>query len=214
MMKSENTSKKKRAFKTRFAKQFYLWHWVSGALCLSSMLLFAVTGITLNHAKDISAEPEVTEVEMMLPDHLLAEVAEDLEKTGQAVLPPSLSSFLSKELGLALKGKQAEWSEYEISLTMDGPGKDKWLLIDRESGEVIYQQTDRGVVSYLNDLHKGRNTGSAWAWFMDIFSVACIIFTITGIMLMWVHSKRRPSTWPIVIASLALPLLVIIIFVH
>lgn len=31
------------------------WHWVSSALCLAGMLLFAVTGITLNHATDIEA---------------------------------------------------------------------------------------------------------------------------------------------------------------
>ncbi|NIV36045.1 MAG: hypothetical protein GWN58_43325, partial [Anaerolineae bacterium] len=26
------------------------WHWISSALCLVGMLLFSVTGITLNHA--------------------------------------------------------------------------------------------------------------------------------------------------------------------
>ena len=35
-------AKKRKAFWT---KQFYLWHWVSSAICLAAMLLFAVTGV-------------------------------------------------------------------------------------------------------------------------------------------------------------------------
>ena len=40
-------------------KQLRTWHWISGALCLVAMLLFAVTGITLNHAAQIEGKPAV-----------------------------------------------------------------------------------------------------------------------------------------------------------
>ena len=36
------------------------WHWLSSALCLAGMLLFAITGITLNHAAQIEAKPTIT----------------------------------------------------------------------------------------------------------------------------------------------------------
>lgn len=35
------------------------WHWISSALCLVGMLLFSVTGITLNHAGQIESKPQV-----------------------------------------------------------------------------------------------------------------------------------------------------------
>ncbi|MZE43442.1 hypothetical protein GTY49_10850, partial [Streptomyces sp. SID5477] len=38
-------------------KQLHSWHWISAAVSLVGMILFAVTGITLNHAASIPAEP-------------------------------------------------------------------------------------------------------------------------------------------------------------
>ena len=38
-------------------KQLHSWHWISAAVSLVGMILFAVTGITLNHAAQIPAEP-------------------------------------------------------------------------------------------------------------------------------------------------------------
>lgn len=47
-------------------RQARTWHWMSGAICLVGMLLFAVTGITLNHAHEIEAAPKVEEREFVL----------------------------------------------------------------------------------------------------------------------------------------------------
>jgi hypothetical protein len=69
-------------------------------------------------------------------------------------------------------------------------------------------------VSYLNDLHKGRNTGDAWFWFIDAFAVACVVFTLTGLLLLQLHARHRPSTWPLVGASLAIPLLLALFLIH
>ncbi|MFD2301890.1 PepSY-associated TM helix domain-containing protein [Roseibacillus ishigakijimensis] len=205
--------KKKKKLKTIFTKQFYLWHWVSSAVCLASMLLFAVTGITLNHAEDIKVKPKVTNEKLELSESQLASLA-GLEYEENTPLPKELAKDLSKKLGTPVAGKEAEWSEYEIYLTLARPGQDAWLLIDRETGEVEYEKTYRGTVSFLNDLHQGRNTGTAWSWYLDIFSVACVIFTLTGLALLWVHCKRRPSTWPLVAGGVVLPIVLILFFIH
>ena len=47
------------------------WHWISSALCLVGMILFAFTGITLNHAADIKAEPVTVTLETELSATLL-----------------------------------------------------------------------------------------------------------------------------------------------
>ena len=65
------------------------------------------------------------------------------------------------------------------------PGGDAFLTIDRAEGHVQYERTDRGWISYLNDLHKGRNTGAAWIWFIDIFAAACVVFSISGLCLLY-----------------------------
>ena len=205
-------AKKRKAFWT---KQFYLWHWVSSAISLAAMLLFAVTGITLNHAGQIPAKPQVEEKKLKLPAELLGKIAaKEGEEDSKAPLPDELAAFLRKELRTPIKGKTAEWSEFEIYLGLPRPGGDAWLSIDRESGEVTHEVTHRGAISYLNDLHKGRHTGTAWSWFIDIFSVASVVFCLTGLVLLWVHAKRRPKTWPIVAAGIVLPVILIIFFVH
>ena len=47
------------------------WHWISAAVSLVGMLLFAVTGITLNHAAVIPASISVTTVESEVPADVL-----------------------------------------------------------------------------------------------------------------------------------------------
>src|SRR5690554_7153023 len=60
-------------FLTRFGT-LRQWHWISSALCLAGMLLFAVTGITLNHAGQIEARPSVHTLEEQMPEALRAQL--------------------------------------------------------------------------------------------------------------------------------------------
>lgn len=193
------------------------WHWVSAAMCLIGMLLFAVTGITLNHAGQIEAKPSTRSVEKIIDADALTEaraiVAEN-DFAEEAVLPKPLRDWLASEANIQTRGRRAEWSEEELYVSMPRPGGDAWLSIDLETGELIYEDTSRGAISYLNDLHKGRNTGTAWAWFIDGFSIACIVFCITGLILLNRHSGSRPSTWPLVGLGLLIPVLLALLFVH
>lgn len=208
---ASSVAKRRKAFWT---KQFYLWHWVSSAICLAGMLLFAVTGITLNHAGKIPAKPEVVERTLQLPEESLRELAAAGPEERKAPLPGETARWLGHELGVPMKGREAEWSEFEIYVSLPRPGGDAWLLIDRETGEATHERTDRGAVAFLNDLHKGRNTGPVWSWFIDIFSVACVVFCLTGLGLLWVHARRRPGTWPVVAAGILVPVLIVIFFIH
>jgi hypothetical protein len=195
-------------------KTLHQWHWISSALCLIGMLLFAFTGITLNHAADIPATPVVQNKTFELPEPLRAAIAVKDDEPDNAALPPALHSWLAQALGVSLPDTAAEWSPEEIYLSLPRPGGDAWLRIERESGSVEYERTDRGWISYLNDLHKGRHTGIAWKWFLDIFSVACLVFCITGLFILKFHAAARPTTWPMVGAGLVIPLLLVILFIH
>ena len=50
-------------------------HWTSAGVCLAALLLFSVTGITLNHASSISGKPVVTNRESQLPQPLMGLIA-------------------------------------------------------------------------------------------------------------------------------------------
>ena len=206
---SSNLNAANRGFWLRTLHQ---WHWISAAVCLVGMLLFSITGITLNHAGSIEAEPKVQQVNDTLPQALLQGLPARVE--GNAPLPVGLSGWLRDKHGIVAGDREAEWSEDELYLSMPGPGKDAWLSIQRADGALEYERTERGTLAFLNDLHKGRNAGTAWSWFIDVFAAASIVFTATGLFLLYLHGRQRRATWPLVALGLLIPLLLALLFIH
>lgn len=189
------------------------WHWISSAVCLVGMLLFAVTGITLNHAASIPASIATKEVNAELPVEILQAIA--IPEDDRSPLPAELRDWLDKNLSLDIPASaRGEWTDDEVYVSLPRPGGDAWMSLDLATGELQYEKTTRGAIAYLNDLHKGRNTGSAWSWFIDIFSAACIVFCLSGLLLLQRYANGRPSTWPMVGLGVVIPVVVIILFIH
>ncbi|NTV11560.1 MAG: hypothetical protein HGA47_12420 [Zoogloea sp.] len=204
------------AHRAGWLKTLHQWHWISSALCLLGMLLFAGTGITLNHASQIEAKPAVTQRKAKLPaplqEQLRALVAR--HDGADAPLPPELRQWLVDGWSLEVGEQPAEWSPDEVYVPMPRPGGDAWLRIGVADGEVEYELTDRGWISWLNDLHKGRHTGAAWSWFIDLFGAACLLFSLTGLLILKFHAAKRPSTWPMVGLGVVVPVLLALLFIH
>ena len=185
---------------------------MSAAVSLVGMLLFAVTGITLNHAASIGATPVVTDRAGTLPPPLLRDLK--APTAADAALPPRVAAAVARAVGLDAAGKPGEWSDGDVYVALPRPGGDAWISIDRTNGKITAEVTSRGWIAYLNDLHKGRNAGNAWGWFLDVFAGACILFTLTGLLLLQMHGKHRPATWPIVALGVVGPVVLILVFIH
>lgn len=194
-------------------KQLYQWHWISSAVCLIGMLLFALSGITLNHAGQIESRPKVTTHDALLPEPLRAQLA-TYPATSKEMLPAEVRAWLSRQLSIDADGRETEWSARDVYVSLPRPGGDAWLSIDRTTGDVTHEITDRGWIAYLNDLHKARHTGIAWSWFIDVFAVACFVFCLTGLLLLQLHSPRRRATWPMVGLGFVIPVLLLTFLVH
>ncbi|MFZ5700748.1 MAG: PepSY-associated TM helix domain-containing protein [Pseudomonadota bacterium] len=192
-------------------KQLRQWHWISSAICLAALMLFAVTGITLNHAASIEAKPTTTTRNIALPAALRGRLE---LVAGEKPLPADLTEAIRAASGVDVANALPEVADSELFFDLRGPGTEGTLTIDTASGEAIYERTDRGIVAVLNDLHKGRNTGAAWSLFIDIAAIACAIFSLTGLGLLWVHAGKRPSTWPLTGLGLVAPVLLYAVFVH
>ena len=210
--RSTATTVQQQASRGFWLRTLHQWHWISSAVCLIGMLLFSLTGITLNHASKIEAKPQVLNQQLELPAPVLKALGE--REDGNAPLPARVADWLSNRLEVSIGSREAEWSPEEIYLSMPGPGSDAWLSIDRETGAVEFEKTRRGWVSYFNDLHKGRNAGPGWGWFLDVFAVACLVFCITGLFLLHLHARQRRMTWPLVGLGLLIPLLIALLLIH
>ncbi|MDO9598721.1 MAG: PepSY-associated TM helix domain-containing protein [Azoarcus sp.] len=208
---------RRQARRSSWLKTLHQWHWISSALCLLGMLLFAFTGITLNHAGDIEAKPVITTAEARLPTALLASLVKIAGTEGNdapSSFPVETRDWLRTELAIPVLYGEVEWSADEAYLAMPRPGGDAWLRIDLTDGAVEYEHTDRGWISYLNDLHKGRHAGTAWSWFIDVFSAACIVFSLTGLFILQMHAANRPMVWPTVGLGVVIPVVLAMLFVH
>ena len=129
-------------------------------------------------------------------------------------MPEDVRRWLATELNVEVKGREVEWTPDEVYVALPRPGGDAWLRIGLPDGDVMHEVTTRGLISYLNDLHKGRHTGVVWKWFIDVFAVACLLFAVTGFFILKMHSSRRPATWPVVAAGIVLPLLLALLTIH
>ncbi len=205
--------KPKASRRSTYVRQIVLWHWVSSGVCLGGMLLFTITGITLNHAAEITATPNVRSEQATLPSPLRLSLATE-KREGKQPLPVPIAHWLVGKFGIKTMADTAEWSADEVYISLPRPGGDAWLSIDRESGGVKFETTDRGWISYLNDLHKGRHTGPAWQIFIDVLAVAFLVFTTTGLLLLQIHAGKRRSTWPLVLAGMLMPIVLMMFFVH
>jgi len=203
------------ARRAMWLKQLHTWHWISSAICLMAMLLFSFTGLTLNNATLIEAKPQVTRQKASLPEPLQAQLRAWAEEHADAEvpLPSELADWTNRTFPVDVRGVRAEWTPDDAYIALPRPGGDAWLRIAVDGG-AEYERTDRGWISWLNDMHKGRNTGPAWSWFIDLFAIACLVFCITGFLILKHHAAKRPSTWPVVGFGIVLPALLALLFVH
>jgi hypothetical protein len=148
------------------------------------MMFFALTGILLNH-EDLLPGETVTEQEGTLPLELLREpdrlmVVERLRADYGAV--GAVSTFDTDDRGILVE--------------MKGPGRTSEAEIDRATGKVKVTVMRRGALVMLDDLHRGKDSGTAWRWVIDISGVLLLVASLSGI-LMWVALPRRRK-WGVV----------------
>ncbi len=98
---------------------------------------------------------------------------------------------LRKEHGI--RGALAEFKvdERECMVTFKGPGYSADAFIDRETGHYRMTESRHGFLAVINDLHKGRDTGRAWAVVIDVSAGLMVVISLTGLILLFYIKRRR-----------------------
>lgn len=163
--------------------QWVRWlHIYLSMIAFGATLLFAVTGLTLNHAEWFEGgEPKILVIEGKIePVKVQGEVdklmvAEELRAKHQ------------------LKGMIKEFSvdEHECFVLWKGPGYSADVIIDRELATYSGEVASRSWMAVLDDLHKGRDCGPVWSVLIDAAAVLLTLLSITGLWLLFYLKKRR-----------------------
>ena len=177
-----------------FAQQFAWWvrwlHIYLSMFSFAALLFFAVTGLTLNHPTWLGGSSASSRsAEGQLPAGLVPTSGE-----GEAGIQKlELVEHLRREhaIGGALIELRAD--DVECSLAFKGPGYAADVTIDRATSHYELSESRFAAVAILNDLHKGRDSGRAWSWVIDVSAILMGIVSLTGLVLLF-YLKRRLMT--------------------
>lgn len=152
---------------------------------LTILVFFALTGITLNHATLFGAEPTVVRTELETLPPL------PLDEDGMIIDSPELAQLLREEFGLrrALVTLEIE-GDGLLYIDYRAPGRSAYVEVDAIAGTASYESTDYGLIAFLNDLHKGRDTDVIWKWLLDISGVLLVLFSLAGFVLLLPNNYR------------------------
>ena len=150
----------------------------------SILLFFAVTGITLNHQSAFNGEPKASRFTGSL------NLAWVNPPAGRDVARLEIIEALRNAHGIKAAVKDFRVDENEISVTFKGPGYAADGFIDRKKGTYDVTESRLGIVAIINDLHKGRDTGSAWSSIIDISAALMVLISLTGLTLIFFLQKR------------------------
>lgn len=148
-------------------------------LGLLVMLLFGITGYTINHEDWFGAlTPQTTETQQTLPATLVA---------GDAV---HLVEHLRQSLKIG--GAMTSFADFddEIALSFKEPGESWEITISKATNQANLRQEVYNLTATLNNLHRGRHTGAIWRWVIDLSALLIVLACVTGFVL-WLALPRR-----------------------
>lgn len=186
----------------------WLVRWLHLYLSLAAfgtMLLFSVTGLTLNHPEWFASGSATTsDLSGELDPALLGGKAAADDPRGAAVDRLAVAETLRARHGLRGQVSDFRSDDLESSVGWKGPGYSADAVIERASGRYVLSVTRHGFVDVLNDLHKGRDTGRAWSLLIDVSAVVMVISALSGFLLVfWIRRRRLAGVVVAILGALA-----------
>ena len=180
----------------------YVHGWLS-AFAFLTLLFFSVTGLLLNHPEWY--EPAKTEqtTQLILPESILKSIKQQ-ENPSDTIL-----NYVRQQQNVVGRYQSSEVMDNEVMIRLESPAgaTDIWVMAD--TGETEITQKPASTVSMLNDLHRGKNSGLAWSWLIDISAIIVIALSLVGYILFLSIKTRLVTHLVLTAVSLALIILLI-----
>ncbi|NLY02023.1 MAG: hypothetical protein GXY83_38560 [Rhodopirellula sp.] len=110
-----------------------------------------------------------------------------------AVKQEAVVALLRTRHNLGGAVKEFAVDPYQCIVLFKGPAYAADIFIERATGRYELTVRQQDWVALINDLHKGRNTGSAWSGVVDISAALMTISSVTGLVLLAASRTRRRS---------------------
>ena len=163
------------------------------------VLIYAISGIVMNHRDTINPNFSITRKEYKIAEKLPDKAGMNKEKVLTLLEP---------------LGESGNYTKYYFPKTdvmkvfLKGGSN---LLVNVKTGEVVYESvTRRPLIGAMSRLHY--NPGQWWTYFADIFAIALIIITLSGIIMLKGNKGIIGRGWIEVIVGILIPILFLFFF--
>lgn len=198
----------------RLAARWIRWlHIYLSMLSLGTIFFFSITGLTLNHPDWFFQETTSQKSGRMelgwLNRTAIPPADWNQSDFGHEVEKLAIVEYLRSEHKLS--GRMSDFLSFsdECEVTFQGPGYAATARIQRKTGEYDLSVTCNDLVSVLNDLHKGRHTGTLWSWVIDISAIVSAIVALSGFVLVFYLKLNRTTRLAIAVLGTIIVLLAI-----
>lgn len=182
-------------YKRKLAKLSRWLHIYLSMVSFTIVLFFSVTGLTLNHADYFQGLTKTRQQKGKLPVEWV-----NVADTNR-IARLSIAEYFRNRF--AVKGAVNDFriEDSQVSLAFKGPGYEAAIFIDRKTGEFDMAESSTGFIGFVNDLHKGRDTGKTWAWVIDIAAVLMTLISLTGLILLLFIKRKRINGMLLLVAG-------------
>jgi uncharacterized protein len=149
------------------------------------VFFFAVTGLTLNHPLWFADAQRTVAMSGMIDPTWTAGAIEDNVRKLDVV------EYLRTTHGIHGAVADFRIDDRECAVAFKGPGYSADVFIDRATGKYELTENRLGFTAVINDLHKGRDSGEPWRWFIDLSAVLLVGVSLTGLVLIWFIHRHR-----------------------
>jgi hypothetical protein len=146
------------------------------------VLLFAVTGLTLNHDDFGLGERSTSTTTIIVPRAMVDSPDQQ-----------AIEKYLRRSLRLESASMKFRADDGQIDVTFTAPAARTEVTIQRADGSARVEQESRGWLARLDDLHKGLDSGTTWGWVIDVTAILLILSSLTGIITLVSLPKRRTT---------------------
>ena len=177
-------------------------HIYTSMLCLLAVLFFSATGVTLNH-------PEWTLGGDAAPKKVMGTLKADTIVTGKVDWLKVVEQLRAEQ---PVRGKASDMrvDGEEGSLSFKAPGNVSDCFFNIKTREYNISLSNQGFIGLINDLHRGRDSGTAWGWLIDVSGAFLILVSVTGLGILFYLKKSRLAGF--VVASIGIILVVVLAY--
>ena len=171
------------------------------------LLFFAITGLTLNHTEWFADQQTTRTIKGDVNTNWVK------GKDSNTVAKLEIVEFIRKQH--AIGGEMSEFTtdEFQCTISFSGPGYSADVFVNREDGSYEISETRSGLFGIINDLHKGRDSGKAWKWLIDISAILMTIVSLSGLVMLFFLKKKRVAGLLLILVGTVICLLVYMIWV-